>query len=156
MRSPLSCRLYVRGSRDYANSCPDFPPCRHDQPLRIWCNLQVYPEGKMSQCMERLAIGDTLKFKGPRGKFKYQPNMKRAIGKHKQLVVEPTTLSLTWQEQCGKQAEAFGNQRCPDPQRLQHVHPIMTKILQALDSLVEVTCHGLLISRRAHSMVMQA
>ena len=44
------------------------------------CTLQVYPEGKMSQCMERLAIGDTLKFKGPRGKFKYQPNMKRAIG----------------------------------------------------------------------------
>ena len=42
--------------------------------------LQVYPQGKMSQCMERLNIGDTLRFKGPRGKFKYQPNMKKAIG----------------------------------------------------------------------------
>lgn len=46
----------------------------------MWRNLQVYPQGKMSQCMERLSIGDTLRFKGPRGKFRYQPNMKRAIG----------------------------------------------------------------------------
>ena len=44
-------------------------------------SLQVYPTGKMSQCMERLGSGDTLKFKGPRGRFKYQPNMKKAIGK---------------------------------------------------------------------------
>ena len=40
-------------------------------PVSMWRILQVYPQGKMSQCMERLAIGDTLKFKGPRGKFKY-------------------------------------------------------------------------------------
>ena len=43
--------------------------------------MQVYPQGKMSQCMERLNMGDTLRFKGPRGKFKYSPNMKKAIGK---------------------------------------------------------------------------
>jgi len=47
---------------------------------RMRDQLQVYPQGKMSQCMERLNIGDTLRFKGPRGKFKYQPNMKKAIG----------------------------------------------------------------------------
>ena len=48
--------------------------------MSMWRILQVYPQGKMSQCMERLSIGDTLRFKGPRGKFKYHPNMKRAIG----------------------------------------------------------------------------
>ena len=34
----------------------------------------------MSQCLERMAVGDQLAFKGPRGRLKYTPNMKRALG----------------------------------------------------------------------------
>lgn len=45
----------------------------------LWC-VQLYPEGKMSQCLDRLSVGDALQFKGPRGRFNYQPNMKRALG----------------------------------------------------------------------------
>ena len=63
-------------------------PAVCNQGVNVRLYLQVYPEGKMSQCMERLAIGDTLKFKGPRGKFKYQPNMKKAIGEASRSIVD--------------------------------------------------------------------
>ena len=42
--------------------------------------VQLYPQGKMSQVMQKMTLGDRLAFKGPRGKFQYRPNMKRAIG----------------------------------------------------------------------------
>ena len=47
------------------------PPCIH---------LQVYPEGRMSQTMDRLKIGDKLDFKGPKGRFQLELNEKRALG----------------------------------------------------------------------------
>ena len=42
--------------------------------------IQVYPEGRMSQYLDRMEIGDEMEFKGPKGRFEYTPNMKRAIG----------------------------------------------------------------------------
>lgn len=44
------------------------------------CSLQVYPEGRMSTHLDKLKIGETMLFKGPKGRFTYTPNMKRAIG----------------------------------------------------------------------------
>ena len=43
----------------------------------IW---QVYPEGRMSQAMDHLKIGETMDFKGPKGRFHIDQNEKRAIG----------------------------------------------------------------------------
>ena len=34
----------------------------------------------MSQHMDKMTLGDCLEFKGPKGRFTYQPNSKRAIG----------------------------------------------------------------------------
>ncbi len=34
----------------------------------------------MSQYMDKMTLGDCLEFKGPKGRFTYQPNSKRAIG----------------------------------------------------------------------------
>ena len=42
--------------------------------------MQVYPEGKMSQHMDSMVLGQYLEFKGPKGRFTYQRNSKRAIG----------------------------------------------------------------------------
>lgn len=42
--------------------------------------VKVYPEGRMSQAMDALAIGDSLMFKGPKGRFEYTPSGKRAYG----------------------------------------------------------------------------
>lgn len=41
---------------------------------------QVYSEGRMSRRMDALALGDTMWFKGPKGRFNYTPNMKQHIG----------------------------------------------------------------------------
>ncbi|QDZ21453.1 NADH-cytochrome b5 reductase [Chloropicon primus] len=42
--------------------------------------VKIYPQGKMSQIFNRLTIGKTLLFRGPMGRFKYQPNMKSFFG----------------------------------------------------------------------------
>lgn len=43
-------------------------------------SFQVYPEGRMSQLMDHLKIGEKLQFKGPRGDFALDLNEKRGIG----------------------------------------------------------------------------
>ena len=42
--------------------------------------IKAYPTGKMSQHLTQLKPGDTLDFKGPMPKLKYEANMKRKIG----------------------------------------------------------------------------
>ncbi|BBN13705.1 cytochrome-b5 reductase [Marchantia polymorpha subsp. ruderalis] len=42
--------------------------------------VKIYPEGKMTQHMAKLGVGDTLEVKGPLPKIPYSPNMKRHIG----------------------------------------------------------------------------
>jgi len=42
--------------------------------------IKVYPQGKMTQYMDHLKIGDNIEVKGPKGKFDYKPNMKGSIG----------------------------------------------------------------------------
>jgi cytochrome-b5 reductase len=42
--------------------------------------IKVYPQGKMTQIMDRMAVGEAMLMKGPRGRFAYTRNMKRAIG----------------------------------------------------------------------------
>ncbi|KAL2622464.1 hypothetical protein R1flu_002669 [Riccia fluitans] len=42
--------------------------------------VKIYPEGKMTQHLGKLRVGDTLEVKGPIPKIPYHPNMKRRIG----------------------------------------------------------------------------
>lgn len=49
------------------------PPARPPAP-------QIYPDGQMTQLLDKLEIGDAVMFKGPKGRFSYTANMKRAIG----------------------------------------------------------------------------
>ena len=42
--------------------------------------IKVYAEGKMSQHVDQLSINDSVLMKGPKGKFKYTPNMKDSLG----------------------------------------------------------------------------
>lgn len=42
--------------------------------------IKLYPQGKMSQVLSRMKVGDSMQMKGPRGRFSYARNMKRAIG----------------------------------------------------------------------------
>lgn len=42
--------------------------------------IKVYPEGRMSQALDALAVGDKVLFKGPKGRFVYKPDTWNAIG----------------------------------------------------------------------------
>lgn len=42
--------------------------------------VKIYPEGKMSQHLDTLKVGDVLEVKGPIEKLRYSPNMKKQIG----------------------------------------------------------------------------
>jgi cytochrome-b5 reductase len=42
--------------------------------------IKVYPQGKMSQHVDQLKISESIVMRGPKGTFKYTPNMKRAFG----------------------------------------------------------------------------
>lgn len=42
--------------------------------------IKVYPGGEMSQYVDKLDIGDRILVKGPKGKFVYRRNMKKAFG----------------------------------------------------------------------------
>lgn len=42
--------------------------------------IKVYPQGAMSQYLDKLKIGQRLSMKGPKGKFIYKRNMKKSIG----------------------------------------------------------------------------
>lgn len=59
--------------RQAASGAHTFPP--HLPPL-----LQIYPQGQMTQLLDKVEVGDSVLFKGPKGRFSYTPNMKRAIG----------------------------------------------------------------------------
>lgn len=42
--------------------------------------IKVYEKGNMSKHIEQMQVGDTLDFKGPMPKLKYEANMKKKIG----------------------------------------------------------------------------
>ncbi|KAG2495238.1 hypothetical protein HYH03_006511 [Edaphochlamys debaryana] len=42
--------------------------------------IKLYPEGKMSQILARMALGQTMAMKGPKGRFTYEPNMVKKFG----------------------------------------------------------------------------
>lgn len=41
--------------------------------------VKVYPEGRMSKALDALKIGDTVLFKGPKGRFVYKPDTWKSI-----------------------------------------------------------------------------
>ncbi|KAF3454112.1 hypothetical protein FNV43_RR04559 [Rhamnella rubrinervis] len=42
--------------------------------------IKMYPQGRMSHHFREMRVGDYMAVKGPKGRFKYQPNQVRAFG----------------------------------------------------------------------------
>ncbi|KAJ4293401.1 NADH-cytochrome b5 reductase [Kalmusia sp. IMI 367209] len=42
--------------------------------------IKTYPQGNITQHLDKLAIGQTIRVRGPKGAFKYTPNMVRHFG----------------------------------------------------------------------------
>jgi len=78
---PIGQHMSFRAVLDGKEVLRPYTPVSSDDDLGHFdLVIKVYEKGKMSQHMDALKIGDTIDVKGPKGKFVYKPNMKRAIG----------------------------------------------------------------------------
>ena len=60
---------------------PYTPTTDDDTPGHVDFVIKVYPEGKMSQHLDKMEVGQAMLFKGPKGRYQYQQGSLRAIGK---------------------------------------------------------------------------
>ncbi|DBA82997.1 hypothetical protein WJX77_007476 [Trebouxia sp. C0004] len=59
---------------------PYTPTTDDDTPGHVDFVIKVYPEGKMSQHLDKMDVGQTMLFKGPKGRYQYQEGSLHAIG----------------------------------------------------------------------------
>jgi hypothetical protein len=59
---------------------PYTPVTDDDTPGAVEFVIKLYEQGKMSQVLSKMGVGDAMLMKGPRGRFSYKRNMKRAFG----------------------------------------------------------------------------
>ncbi|KIZ01915.1 hypothetical protein MNEG_6047 [Monoraphidium neglectum] len=58
---------------------PYTPVTDDDTPGAVEFVIKLYEQGKMSQVLSKMGVGDAMLMKGPRGRFSYKRNMKRAF-----------------------------------------------------------------------------
>ncbi|GLC37383.1 hypothetical protein PLESTB_001593200 [Pleodorina starrii] len=59
---------------------PYTPVSDDDQLGSVDFVIKIYPQGKMSQVIAKMEVGDTMLMKGPKGRFTYTPNMVEHFG----------------------------------------------------------------------------
>ncbi|EAL64774.1 NADH-cytochrome b5 reductase [Dictyostelium discoideum AX4] len=73
----ISLRAVVGGKEVYR----PYTPISSDEERGYFDLLiKVYEKGAMSGYVDNMFIGDSIEVKGPKGKFNYQPNMRKSIG----------------------------------------------------------------------------
>ncbi|GAM25523.1 hypothetical protein SAMD00019534_086980 [Acytostelium subglobosum LB1] len=78
---PTGQHISVRAVIDGKEASRPYTPISSDEDHGHFDLLiKVYEKGAMSSHMDRLAIGDTVDVRGPKGKFNYVPNMFKNIG----------------------------------------------------------------------------
>jgi cytochrome-b5 reductase len=73
----MSFRAVIDGKEVYR---PYTPTSSDDDLGHFDLVIKVYPQGKMSQYIDNMKVGELIDVKGPKGLFTYTPNMKRAFG----------------------------------------------------------------------------
>jgi cytochrome-b5 reductase len=73
----LSFRAVIEGKEVYR---PYTPTSSDDDLGHFDLVVKVYPQGKMSQYLDKMTVGDLIDVKGPKGAFSYITGMKRALG----------------------------------------------------------------------------
>ena len=59
---------------------PYTPTTDDDTPGHVDFVIKVYPAGKMSQHLDKMEVGQTMLFKGPKGRYTYEKGSLDAIG----------------------------------------------------------------------------
>ncbi|KAF9676317.1 hypothetical protein SADUNF_Sadunf09G0126200 [Salix dunnii] len=68
--------------------------------------IKMYPQGRMSHHFREMREGDYMAVKGPKGRFKYQPNQVRAFG----MIAGGTGITPMFQEEIDNLATIFPSQ----------------------------------------------
>lgn len=67
---------------------PYTPTTDDDTPGHVDFVIKVYPEGKMSQHLDKMEVGQTMLFKGPKGRYTYETGSLDAIGDRLNTVLD--------------------------------------------------------------------
>ncbi|GAQ86614.1 NADH-cytochrome b-5 reductase [Klebsormidium nitens] len=79
---PIGQHISIQGVDEEGKefSRPYTPTTLDDDVGHFELVIKVYPQGKMSQCLEKLSVGTYVPFKGPKGRFTYTSGQVREFG----------------------------------------------------------------------------
>ncbi|GAV30271.1 hypothetical protein PMKS-003781 [Pichia membranifaciens] len=74
---PIGQHIQIAAEVDGKNVMHSYTPTSLDQDSKGFFDLliKVYPNGKLSSHIDSLKLGQTIKVKGPKGFYNYEPNM---------------------------------------------------------------------------------
>jgi cytochrome-b5 reductase len=78
---PIGQHIQISADIDGKNVMHSYTPTSLDQDSKGFFDLliKVYPNGKLSTYIDKLELGEKIKVKGPKGFYKYEPNMLKHI-----------------------------------------------------------------------------
>lgn len=78
---PIGQHIQIQAEVDGKNVMHSYTPTSLDQDSKGFFDLliKVYPNGKLSSHIDKLELGQTIQVKGPKGFYKYEPNMLKHI-----------------------------------------------------------------------------
>lgn len=78
---PIGQHIQISAEIDGKNVMHSYTPTSLDQDSKGFFDLliKVYPNGKLSTYIDKLELGEKINVKGPKGFYKYEPNMLKHI-----------------------------------------------------------------------------
>lgn len=78
---PIGQHIQIQAEIDGKNVMHSYTPTSLDEDSTGFFELliKVYPNGKLSTYIDNLKLGETIRVKGPRGQYHYEPNMLKHI-----------------------------------------------------------------------------
>lgn len=78
---PIGQHIQIAAEIEGKNVMHSYTPTSLDQDSKGYFDLliKVYPNGKLSTYIDNLKLGETIRVKGPKGFYNYQPNMLKHI-----------------------------------------------------------------------------
>lgn len=78
---PIGQHISIAAELDGKEVARSYTPISSDEDLGyVDFMIKSYPQGNISKHMDSLKVGDTMKFRGPKGAMTYSPNMVKHIG----------------------------------------------------------------------------
>jgi cytochrome-b5 reductase len=78
---PTGQHIAIRHSVDGKQLARSYTPTSSNKDLgRLELTIKIYPDGKLTPWLSKLAVGDTAEIRGPKGEMKYHKNLVKELG----------------------------------------------------------------------------